>query len=452
MGRGRGAVLLPVGVAVDAQGNVFVVEQNGETVRKVTPSGVVSTVAGAPGVYGGADGTGASALFDFPAGIAVDANGALYVGDYGAASVRKGVFVGQPQFQSEPGDRLVAAGASATFTVSVFGTPPFTYQWTFNGIPIPGATSSSFTVSGATPADGGSYAVVVTNSLGSATSQAALLSVSSGASAARIVNISTRAMVGTGGNILIPGFVVAGSGMETLLIRGDGPALGQFSVSGFLQNPILSVLDSQGRLVAFNQGWGTNSNPAQIANAANSVGAFALATGSSDCALIVSVPAGAYTVQIIGVNGSTGVALAEVYEVSSTGTRLVNISTRAEVGTGANIVIPGFVISGNGTEGLLVRSDGPALAPFGVAGLLAQPSLGIFDSTGAEIASNVAWGTDPGSAAIASAASSVGAFALAPGSADSAKVVSLQAGAYTVQVAGVNGTTGVALAEIYELP
>ncbi len=441
----------PIGVAVDTQGSVFVVEQTGETVRKITPSGEVNTVAGTPGVYGGADGTGASALFDFPVGIAVDSGGALYVADNGAASVRKGTFGGPPQFQSEPGDRLVAAGASATFTVSVSGTPPFAYQWTFNGTPIAGADSPSFSVAEATESDAGSYAVVVTNGLGSATSHAALLSVSSGASA-RIVNISTRAMVGTGGNILIPGFVVSGSGMETLLIRGGGPALSQFSVSGFLQDPILSVLDSQGHPLAYNQRWGSNSDPAQVANAASSVGAFPFAAGSADCALIVSVPAGAYTVQITGVNGSTGIALAEVYEISSTGTRLANISTRAEVGTGANIVIPGFVVSGNGTERLLVRSDGPALAQFGVAGFLAQPSLGIFDATGTEIASNVAWGTDPGSAAIASAASSVGAFAFVAGSDDSAKLISLQEGAYTVQVAGVGGTSGVALAEIYELP
>ena len=90
------------------------------------------------------------------------------------------------------------------------------------------------------------------------------------------------------------------------------------------------------------QGWGTNANPAQIVSAAASVGAFALTSGSADCALIASLPAGAYTVQISGVGNSTGVALAEVYEVSFSGTQLANISTRALVGTGANIIIPGL--------------------------------------------------------------------------------------------------------------
>jgi hypothetical protein len=71
-----------------------------------------------------------------------------------------------------------------------------------------------------------------------------------------------------------------------------------------------------------NTNWGTNSNAAQIASVAAQVGAFALA-GNADSAVLVSLQAGAYTVQVSGVGNTTGVALAEVYEVSSTGTRLV---------------------------------------------------------------------------------------------------------------------------------
>jgi len=275
---------------------------------------------------------------------------------------------------------------------------------------------------------------------------------SGGSSSARLINISTRAQVGTGANILIPGFVIGGSGTETLLIRADGPALTGFGVAGALAQPSLSVFDSSGNVVASNTGWGTNANPAQIASAAASVGAFALASGSADCALIAALPAGAYTVQVSGVGNSTGVALAEVYEVSYSGTSLVNISTRAEVGTGANIIIPGFVISGGGSDQLLARADGPALTGFGVGGALAQPSLSVFDNSGNVIASNTGWGTNSNAAQIASAASTVGAFALAAGSADSALIVNLSAGAYTMQISGVNNSTGVALAEIYEVP
>jgi septal ring-binding cell division protein DamX len=212
------------------------------------------------------------------------------------------------------------------------------------------------------------------------------------------------------------------------------------------------VFNSAGTSIASNTGWGTNANPALIASTAATVGAFALTSGSADCALIASLPAGAYTVQISGVNKTTGVALAEVYEVSASGTRLVNISTRANVGTGSNILIPGFVISGSGTEQLLVRADGPALTQFGVAGALALPSLSMFNSAGSVIASNTGWETSSNPSLIASTAATVGAFAFASGSADSAQIVNLTAGAYTIQISGVNSSTGVALAEVYEVP
>jgi hypothetical protein len=269
---------------------------------------------------------------------------------------------------------------------------------------------------------------------------------------ARLINISTRAEVGTGANILIPGFVINGSGTETLLIRADGPALTGFGVAGALAQPSLSVFNGAGTVVASNTGWGTNANPTQIVSAAASVGAFALASGSADCAVLASLPAGAYTVQVSGVGNSTGVALAEVYEVSSGGTRLANISTRALVGTGANVIIPGFVIAGSGSEQLLARGDGPALTGFGVSGALAQPSLSVFDSSGTVIASNTGWGTGSNPTQITSAGASVGAFALASGSADSALIVNVSAGAYTMQLSGVNNSTGVALAEVYEVP
>jgi hypothetical protein len=268
---------------------------------------------------------------------------------------------------------------------------------------------------------------------------------------ARLTNISVRAQVGTAGNVLIPGFVIAGSGTETLLIRGAGPGLTQYGVPGVLANPSLSLLDSAGAVIASNTGWGKNTNPAQIAAVAAQVGAFAFAAGSADCALIASLSAGSYTVQISGAGNTTGVALAEVYEISSSGTRLVNISSRAQVGSGANIIIPGFVISGTGAEDLLVRADGPALSQFGITGVLAQPSLSLIDASGAVMASNAGW-TSADVGLIAGFDAAVGAFALAPGSDDSAQVVRLAPGAYTMQVGGQDGTTGLALAEIYEAP
>jgi len=121
--------------------------------------------------------------------------------------------------------------------------------------------------------------------------------------------------VGTGANIIIPGFVIAGSGTEQLLVRGDGPVLSQFNVTGVLAKPTLQVINGSGSVIASNIGWGTASNASQIATDAAEVGAFALPTGSADCALTASLAPGAYTIQVAGANSTTGVALAEVYEL-----------------------------------------------------------------------------------------------------------------------------------------
>jgi hypothetical protein len=211
------------------------------------------------------------------------------------------------------------------------------------------------------------------------------------------------------------------------------------------------VYNSSGTAVATNTGWGTNPSPSQISSAAAVVGAFPLSPGSADCALIVSLPAGAYTVEVSGVNNTVGVALAEIYEMSSTGTRLLNISCRALVGTGDSIIIPGFVVAGSGREQLLVRADGPALTQFNVTGALAAPSLTVYNSADAAIATNTGWGTNTSPSQLGAAAAAVGAFPLVANSADSASLVTLSPGAYTIGVSGANNTTGVALAEIYEV-
>ena len=352
---------------------------------------------------------------------------------------------------AQPQAQTVAVGGSATLSVAATGSGALSYQWYLDGVPIAGAVGPAYTVAAAALTDAGSYTVQVSGAAGGVTSAAAVLTVS-GTPTARLVNISTRAQVGTASNLLIPGFVISGAGTETLLIRADGPSLSQFGVTGVLAQPSLSVFNSTGTVIASNTGWGTSANPGQLSSTAAAVGAFAFASGSADCALIVSLPAGAYTVQVSGVNNTTGIALAEIYEVSSTGTRLANISTRAQVGTGAGILIPGFVIAGSGSEQVLVRGDGPGLAQFGVTGLLAQPSISVFDAKSDLIASNTGWETNPFPGQISSVGAQVGAFTLVADSADSALVTSLSPGAYTLQVSGAGGTTGDALAEVYEVP
>lgn len=127
----------------------------------------------------------------------------------------------------------------------------------------------------------------------------------------RLVNISARTAVGTGGDILIAGFNVAGTGSRRLLIRAVGPTLGGFGVSGVLADPRLEIFTGQ-TSVAVNDNWDPASTPAATQT---SVGAFALATGSRDAVLIVNLTPGSYTAQVSGIGGTTGVALVEVYEL-----------------------------------------------------------------------------------------------------------------------------------------
>jgi hypothetical protein len=202
-----------------------------------------------------------------------------------------------------------------------------------------------------------------------------------------------------------------------------------------------------------NDGWAGN---AQIASTAASVGAFAWSSPSShDSALLETLPGGAYTAQIAGQSGDTGVALAEVYDATPAGTytpttpRIVNIAARVQVGTGANILIAGFAIGGSTSRTVLIRASGPALVPFGVPGTLPDPQLQLYSGS-TVIESNNGWG---GNAQISATASTVGAFAWGSSTSnDSAIVVTLPPGAYTAQVSGASGDTGVALVEVYEVP
>jgi len=258
--------------------------------------------------------------------------------------------------------------------------------------------------------------------------------------------------VGTGGDILIAGFVISGgSGTEPVLVRGSGPTLVQFGLTGTLPDPQLSLY-SGASVLATNDGWGGNS---AITAAASQVGASAWTDPSShDSAILTSLPVGAYTAQVAGASGDTGVALVELYDTTPAGTwttaspHLVNTSTRVNVGTGSNILIVGFVVGGSTPETLLIRASGPALIPFGVTGTLPDPQLTLFSGS-TVLGSNTGWG---GNAQIAAAAASVGAFSWGNSATpDSAILVTLPPGAYTAQVSGASGDAGVALVEVYEV-
>ena len=122
---------------------------------------------------------------------------------------------------------------------------------------------------------------------------------------------------------------------------------------------------------------------------------------------------------------------------------------RGTVSLGAGALIGGFVVVGNSPKTLLIRGIGPTLTRFGLVGALADPVLTIYDG-GEALATNAGWAN---SAAIATAATEAGAFALTTGSRDAALLVTLKPGSYTAQVKASQVTSsGVALIEIYEVP
>jgi hypothetical protein len=273
--------------------------------------------------------------------------------------------------------------------------------------------------------------------------------------AGRLVNLSTRAQVGPDA-ALIAGFVVAGTAPKPFLVRAVGPSLAQFGVPGPLADPVFglhAVIDGRATQLFANDNWEDGGQGPAVAAAAAKTGAFPLPASSRDAALVTAVTPRPHTAVVAGAGGTTGIALAEIYDAASDdpATRLVNLSSRAFVGTGANALTPGLVIGGDGPVRLLLRAVGPALVPLGVPGALLRPSLTLF-SGNTPLAANTGWTSGGLGADLRGAALAAGAFALPERSADSALLVTLAPGAYTLRVTGAGDTTGEALVEVYLVP
>lgn len=273
--------------------------------------------------------------------------------------------------------------------------------------------------------------------------------------ASRLLNASARAQTTAAATTLISGFVIAPGPAKTVLVRAVGPALARFGVGDALTNPILTLFDSAGRQVFTNTRWNTAANATEVRATAARAGAFSLAEGGGDSALLVSLPSGSYTAHASGAAGESGSALLEVYDADPgavPSTRLINLSIRAMVAAGSRVVIPGVVVSPGAPKSMLIRAVGPGLAAYGVPGpLLAAPVVTLFAGDEAFI-SNTRWNTANNAAEIRAAAQRVGAFALAESGTDSAMLVALSPGAYTVQASGAGGSTGVVLVELFEVP
>ena len=208
-----------------------------------------------------------------------------------------------------------------------------------------------------------------------------------------------------------------------------------------MANPTLDLRDSAGVRILANNNW--RDDPAQeVLIEATGIPP----TDDLEAAIVQTLAPGSYTVILRGMGMTTGVGLVEIYDLNQgVDSKLANLSTRAFVDTGNNIVIAGFILGGSGNDRIVARGIGPSLADFGVPNALANPTLELRDSNGALLIANNDWQDDQAQAAELTAAG------LAPtNNLESGIATTLPPGAYTALLAGANNGTGVGVVEVYD--
>ncbi len=483
----------PQGLGIDSTGNLFVADWVNHTIRKVTPSGVVTTIAGGRGVKGALDGRADLARFDTPTDVAVDATGNLFVTDSGNNAIRKisptgivstvagiiptanvpdtsgrvdaigpaarlaqprglaidqagrVVFSQSPSLirQGVPVNSLTQGQTMVLTSIRVDDSAAEGYQWLKDSAEIPGANGATLSLDAVRSSDTGNYQLRVGTGATASLSEPVAVAVEG----SRIANLSIRSAAGSDAQTLTVGFVIANDSLP-ILVRGIGPGLTQFGVVSALADPRLLVYRGS-QLIDSNDNWSVTSG---VAAAAVRTGAFPLLAGSLDAATLTSLSGGAFTAQCSAAGGGTGIALIELYDASlRENGRLINVSARSQVGAGEGVLIAGFNIIGNRPKNLLIRGVGPGLATFGLTGLVADPLIKVFDQTGLLLAQNDNWGDKGAAESVVAAEKSVGAFLLPEGSKDAVLQVTLQPGTYSAQLSSASAN-GLGLIEIYELP
>ncbi len=255
----------------------------------------------------------------------------------------------------------------------------------------------------------------------------------------RLGNISTRGQVLTGDNVMIGGFIIGGSTAKTVLVRARGPSMIPAGVLNAMANPTLTLVNqSTAAIIGTNDNWGDAVNASAITATGKAP------TNAFESAILVNLNPGAYTAVVSGVGNTTGVGIVEVFEIDGPTIPLTNISTRGRVLTGDDVMIGGFIIDGDSAKTVLIRARGPSMIPAGVTDALPNPQMTLVNqATAAIIGTNDNWGD-------AANAADITATGLAPTNAlESAILVTLQPGAYTVVVSGVGGATGVGIVEVF---
>jgi hypothetical protein len=254
------------------------------------------------------------------------------------------------------------------------------------------------------------------------------------------LNLSSRGLVEPDQGSLIAGFIVTGSTAKTVVLRALGPSLANDGVSGAITDPVISLYDSSGHLITWNDNWQTDANHTQLA-------ADGLAPANpAEAALRLVLQPGVYTAVVSARDTTPGLALVEIYDLSPTSdSKLANISTRALVGTEDDVLISGFIVGQIENSTVVLRALGPSLASTGIDQPLADPTLSVYDENGTTLITNNNWHDDPNFFYIEQ-------NQLAPtNDAESATILHLPAGSYTAIAQDFNGETGVGLIEVYNL-
>jgi hypothetical protein len=252
-----------------------------------------------------------------------------------------------------------------------------------------------------------------------------------GTQSVTLANISSRGLVQTGNDVLIGGFIITVN-QKKVLLRAIGPSL---NLRGQLSDPTLELyLGNQ--LLTTNDNWGNAANHVEIMNTG------AAPTNAAESAILSTLSPGSYTFIMRGAGGGTGIGVVEAYDLErAVGSRLANISTRAAVQTGDNILIGGFIVLGPDSMPVIVRGIGPSL---NVPGQMLDPTLELHDGNGGTLATNDNWKSTQ--------QTEINATTIPPtNDAESAIVMTLAPGNYTAILRGAGNATGVAVVEVYGL-